>query len=160
GTDGIALSTNGGNTFTVIADGASATATKAQLIPASISTVTALALSSDFDGSQGAGELSVGWATPGGSQISTTTLSGPGLFNSSGAPTTTGAISGAITGSSSVNVLSLAYAPGSSGSLAALVAVLGGANAGTYGVQRTSATVWPAVAAGSASAMSTTPAVA
>lgn len=152
-TDGLALSTNGGNTFVIIADGAAATASKADLSIAA-EMITSVALSTDFDGSTNAGEVTIGYASGAGSGTGyrTTTLTGAGLFSGTAAATLTEG-AGVVTAGTKVDVLSLAYSTGDVIRLAALVSATGGANVGTYGVQRTSATTWPTAVAGDANFM-------
>jgi hypothetical protein len=151
--DGVVLSTDGGNTFKVIADGTAATATKAMIAALGTGVLTSVALSTDFDGSTSAGELTVGtWQA--GASLTTATLTGAGLFSGSAAATVVTSMGAAIAGATDVNVLSLAYSPGDVIRLAALVGVNGGANLGTYGTQRTSATKWTCCTLADANVMS------
>jgi len=142
-TDGLAVSTNGGNTFVIIADFTAATAAKAQLAGGGATFgVTSIAISPDFDGSTAAGEVVVGLSNTA-AVVRAERLTGAGLFSGTAAPTV---LAGGIVVASTTtgNILSLAYSPGEVTRLAALVSDTG---AGTRVLQRAAAGAWEAVSA-------------
>lgn len=145
--DGVAVSTNGGNTFVTIVTGGAAGAALGDMdlaLGGGTQSVSSIAVSQDFDGSTSAGQVMVGLSnTADGRAIRAMRLDGAAVFSGASVPTAnmTPVASGALNFGSAANVISLAYSPGEVTRLSALVGITHGLG-GTHVVDRASGTTF------------------